>query len=135
MTFRKAHFPREVVTEVLLPTAVTTSCDGLLAHDVDYIFPDLGTLIFILFFSHTVTARGLHRLWALLSVVSLNALAFTPWSLYLYRPLHSIIIITLLSYLLTHGNNKSIRRDIFILSPSTLTFNFYLVDYPGNSTS
>ena len=29
---------------VLLPTAVTPSCDGLLACDVDYIFPDLGTL-------------------------------------------------------------------------------------------
>ena len=49
---------------VLLPTAVMPSCDGLLACDVDYIFPNLGTLIHILFFSHTVMARGLHRLWA-----------------------------------------------------------------------
>ena len=135
MTLRKARFPREVVTEMLLPIAVMTSCDRLLARDVDYIFPDLGTLIFILFFSHTMTARGLHRLWALLSVVSLNTLAFTPRSPYLHHPLHSIIIVTLLSYLLAHRNNKSIRQEIFILSPSTLTFNFHPVDYPGNLTS
>ena len=67
-------------------------------------------------------ARGLHRLWALLSVVDHDALAFTPQSPYYHRPLHSIIIVTLLSYLLAHRNNKSTCWDVFILSPSTFIF-------------
>ena len=79
-------------------------------------------------------ARGLHRLWALLSVIDHDALAFTPWSPYLHRPLHSIIIVTLLSYLLTCGNNKSTCQDVFILSPSTLIFNSRPVDYPVTSS-
>ena len=95
----------------------------------------MGTLVFILFFSHTVTARGLHRLWALLSVINHDALAFTPRSPYLHHPLHSIIIATPLSYLLARGNNKSTRWDVFILFTFNSSFNSRPVDYPGNSTS